>query len=161
MRHRSTNSRFRIDSAKRQEESERGMSAQVEEDTAMDVGWARFKPWEGVSKSEFADSNWQDRHAVTRVPQLRAALDGVIPAQLLEEIEAGLSKTGMSIRLNPYVISLIDWSKTETDPIRRQFLPMRCEQEADHPCLEIDLPSGGIHPSPALCTVTPIRFCFW
>ncbi len=101
--------------AKRQEESERGMSAQVEEDTAMDVGWARFKPWEGVSKSEFADSNWQDRHAVTRVPQLRAALDGVIPAQLLEEIEAGLSKTGMSIRLNPYVISLIDWSKTETE----------------------------------------------
>jgi lysine 2,3-aminomutase len=114
------------------------MSAQVEKETAMDAGWTRFKVWEGVSESEFADSNWQDRNAITRAPQLRAALDGVIPPDLLEEIEAGLSKTGMSIRLNPYMMSLIDWPKAETDPIRRQFLPMRCEQEDDHPCLEVD-----------------------
>jgi lysine 2,3-aminomutase len=110
----------------------------VKKDTAMYLEWTRFKPWEGVSTSEFEDNAWQDRNAITRLPQLKAALDGVASSQVLGEIEAGLSRTGMSIRLNPYMIGLIDWSNAETDPIRRQFLPMRCEQEDDHPCLEVD-----------------------
>jgi lysine 2,3-aminomutase len=110
----------------------------VEKNSAMYLEWTRFKLWEGVSSSEFEDNAWQDRNAVTRLPQLKAALDGVVSSHVLGEIEAGLSKTGMSIRLNPYMICLIDWSNAETDPIRRQFLPMRCEQEDDHPCLEVD-----------------------
>src|SRR5271166_6651842 len=104
----------------------------------MYLEWTRFKPWEGVSSGEFEDNGWQDRNAITRLPQLKAALEGVVPSHVLAEIEAGLSKTGMSIRLNPYMLCLIDWAHAETDPIRRQFLPMRCEQEEDHPCLEVD-----------------------
>jgi lysine 2,3-aminomutase len=104
----------------------------------MYLEWARFKPWEGVSSGEFEDNGWQERNAITRLPQLKAALEGVVSSDVIGEIEAGLSKTGMSIRLNPYMLCLIDWSHAETDPIRRQFLPMRCEQEEDHPCLELD-----------------------
>ena len=104
----------------------------------MSLEWTKFKIWESVSPAEFEDSAWQDRNAVTRLAQLKAALDGMVSSRVVEEIEAGLSKTGMSIRLNPYVMCLIDWSNAETDPIRRQFLPMRCEQEDDHPCLEVD-----------------------
>jgi lysine 2,3-aminomutase len=110
----------------------------VEKDTAMSLEWTRFKVWEGVSRGEFEDSSWQDRNAITRLPQLKAALDGMVASHVSEQIEAGLSKTGMSIRLNPYMMNLIDWSNAETDPIRRQFLPMHCEQEDDHPCLEVD-----------------------
>jgi lysine 2,3-aminomutase len=98
----------------------------------------RFKPWQDVSRGEFEDNGWQDRNAVTRLPQLKTALEGVAPCDVLAEIEAGLSRSGMSIRLNPYMLSLIDWANAERDPIRRQFLPMRCEQEDDHPCLEVD-----------------------
>jgi len=104
----------------------------------MYLEWARFKPWEGVSRGEFEDNGWQDRNAMTRLPQLKAALEGVVSSHVLAEIEAGLSKSGMSIRLNPYMLCLIDWAQAENDPIRRQFLPMRCEQEEDHPCLEVD-----------------------
>jgi lysine 2,3-aminomutase len=104
----------------------------------MYLEWTRFKLWEGVSGSEFGDNAWQDRNAITRLPQLKAALDGVASSHVVGEIEAGLSQAGMSIRLNPYMICLIDWSNAETDPIRRQFLPMRCEQEDDHPCLAVD-----------------------
>jgi lysine 2,3-aminomutase len=100
--------------------------------------WTKFKPWEGVSRGEFEDNGWQDRNAMTRLPQLKAALEGVVSSHVLAEIEAGLSKSGMSIRLNPYMLCLIDWAQAENDPIRRQFLPMRCEQEEDHPCLEVD-----------------------
>jgi len=104
----------------------------------MDLKWTRFKPWERVSSGEFEDNGWQDRNAITRLAQLKSVLDGVASSEVLGEIEAGLGRSGMSIRLNPYILCLIDWSRAETDPIRRQFLPMRCEQEDDHPCLEVD-----------------------
>jgi lysine 2,3-aminomutase len=44
----------------------------------------------------------------------------------------------MSLRITPYILSLIDWSAVESDPIRRQFLPMHFELEEDHPCLSVD-----------------------
>jgi lysine 2,3-aminomutase len=100
--------------------------------------WAKFKLWKDISSGEFAENGWQDRNAITRPAQLKGALDGVVSPHILTEIEAGLSRSAMSIRLNPYMLSLIDWANAETDPIRRQFLPMRCEQEDDHPCLELD-----------------------
>jgi lysine 2,3-aminomutase len=81
---------------------------------------------------------WQDKNSVTRIEQLERLLDGEISKRDLEDIKAGLDKVGMSIRLNPYVISLIDWRNAETDPIRRQFLPMFSELEDDHPCMSVD-----------------------
>jgi lysine 2,3-aminomutase len=84
------------------------------------------------------DSAWQDRNAVTRFSQLKIALDGKVSADVLSEMQAGLDSVGMSIRLNPYVMSLMDWSQPEIDPIRRQFLPMSSELESDHPCLTVD-----------------------
>src|ERR1700738_3513401 len=104
----------------------------------MCLEWARFKPWHEVTPSEFEDNAWQDRNAITRVSQLKTVLDGIVSSEVMDEIESGLSGTGMSIRLNPYMICRIDWADAENDPIRRQFLPMRCEQEDDHPCLEVD-----------------------
>ena len=88
----------------------------------MDPDWTRFKPWAETPRSQFEDNAWQDRNAITRLPQLQAALEGVVSPDALADIEAGLAKAGMSIRLNPYIVSLIDWSRAETDPIRRQFL---------------------------------------
>src|SRR3984893_17045714 len=109
-----------------------GLVAYVEKDTAMCLEWARFKPWHEVTPSEFEDNAWQDLHAITRVSQLQTDLHGLVLSGVMHEIEPGLSGAGMSIRLNPYMICRIDCSDAENDPIRRQFLPMRCEQEDDH-----------------------------
>jgi lysine 2,3-aminomutase len=133
----------------------------VQKETAMDLEWTRFKPWQGVSRNEFGDNAWQDRNCVTRVAQLKAALDGVVSPHVLAEIEAGLSRTAMSIRLNPYIMCLIDWASAETDPIRRQFLPMRCEQEDDHPCLELDSLAERQHsPVPGIVHRYPDKVLF-
>ncbi|MFZ0205822.1 MAG: KamA family radical SAM protein, partial [Roseiarcus sp.] len=100
--------------------------------------WHRFGIWKDVCREEFEDSGWQDKHAVIRIAQLEAVLGQQISPDSLHDIETGLLKVGMSIRLNPYTISLIDWSNVEVDPIRRQFLPLASELEDDHPCLVID-----------------------
>jgi hypothetical protein len=69
--------------------------------------WQRFAARKNVSPQEFQVSGWQDRNAVVR--------------------EAGVLRSGMSVRLNPCIITLIDWQKAETDPTRRQFLPVRMD----------------------------------
>lgn len=132
----------------------------------MALALPRFGEWENVFGEEFEDPIWQDRNAITRMSQLRFALDNIAPPDVLNDIEAGLAKVGMSIRLNPYVMSLIDWSNAANDPIRRQFLPMRSELEDDHPCLTLDSleeqnhspVSGLVHryPDKALFLVTSL-----
>jgi lysine 2,3-aminomutase len=101
-------------------------------------GMETFNGWAGVSRDDFGNHIWQDRNTITKLSQLEASLKGLIPPSLFQELDAGIRMVGMSIRLNPYVLSLIDWSNVETDPIRRQFLPLRSELEHDHPCLKID-----------------------
>ena len=41
---------------------------------------------EDVSPAEFEDSAWQDRNAVTRLAQLKAALDGMVSSRVIEEM---------------------------------------------------------------------------
>jgi lysine 2,3-aminomutase len=87
---------------------------------------------------QFLDHIWQDKNAIISIEQLEAKLTGCVRPGVIRDIQEGLTKAGMSIRLTPYVMELIDWDNAETDPIRRQFIPMRSELEDDHPCLTVD-----------------------
>jgi lysine 2,3-aminomutase len=44
----------------------------------------------------------------------------------------------MSIRVSPYLLSLIDWARPYEDPLRRQFLPVGSRLLPDHPKLTLD-----------------------
>jgi lysine 2,3-aminomutase len=44
----------------------------------------------------------------------------------------------MSIRLTPHILSVADWSNPYTDPIRRQFIPLKSAMRKDHPALSFD-----------------------
>jgi len=44
----------------------------------------------------------------------------------------------MSIRLAPYILSLIDWSNPFEDPLRLQFIPIKSDFIPDHPMCEQD-----------------------
>jgi lysine 2,3-aminomutase len=119
------------------------------------------KLYSTVPEGEFLNHFWQDKNSVTRFQQLESLLSGVVSPAVLGEIGAGLGKVGMSIRLNPYVISLIDWANVETDPIRRQFLPLRAELEEDHPCLAVDsLEERETSPVPGLVHRYPDKALF-
>ena len=38
----------------------------------------------------------------------------------------------MAFRMSKHLLSLINWNKVTTDPIRKQFLPFEKEYEPDH-----------------------------
>ena len=44
----------------------------------------------------------------------------------------------MSLRISPYLLSLIDWTDPHHDPIRTQFLPLASQQLPNHPELRLD-----------------------
>lgn len=102
------------------------------------VAWEGPGLYRDVSDEDFNNHKWQDKNSVIRFKQLEELLTGIIDPELLDEIGQGLGKVGMSIRLTPYVMSLIDWRNPVEDPVRRQFLPMISELEPDHPCLTVD-----------------------
>ncbi|MSQ83165.1 MAG: KamA family radical SAM protein, partial [Myxococcales bacterium] len=44
----------------------------------------------------------------------------------------------MSVRVSPYLLSLIDWTDPYRDPLRRQFIPLGSQLQPDHPELTLD-----------------------
>ncbi len=95
-------------------------------------------PYETIARSDFLNHKWQDRSSVNNVNQLEMIAGSFLKPSTLTEVKEGLKKVGMSVRINPYIMEMIEWDRFETDPIRRQFLPMLSEIEPDHPAMTID-----------------------
>jgi len=51
---------------------------------------------------------------------------------------AGLRQAPMSMRVSPYLLSLVDWHNPYEDPLRRQFIPLASTSLRDHPKLAFD-----------------------
>ena len=67
----------------------------------------------------------------------------------------------MSVRVSPYLLSLIDWDDPYGDPLRTQFLPVASQQLPDHPELYLDaLNEQGDAPVPGLTHRYPDRALF-
>ncbi len=73
----------------------------------------------------------------------------------------GLGRAPMSIRISPYILSLIDWDDPYADPLRTQFLPLASQQLPDHPELHLDsLNEQRDSPVPGLTHRYPDRALF-
>jgi lysine 2,3-aminomutase len=100
--------------------------------------WHRIPAYQNVSAEEFADHRFQMKKTITRHADLQAILQGVAPDSFLADVAAGLELAPMSIRISPYLLSLIDWSDPYRDPIRRQFISVASSLRPDHPMLRMD-----------------------
>lgn len=122
-----------------------------DEELRADEFWRTLPAYADVDRRDFLDSRWQARNSVTTLEQLTAIVGPCVEEQVLAEISEGLLRAPMATRLTPYVLSLIEWSRSETDPIRRQYIPLASELLADHPKLELDpLCEKADSPAPGL-----------
>ncbi len=103
-----------------------------------DEFWRAVPAYAHLRADEFHDHRFQSRNGVTSLHKLRQVLGGLVSEAFYADVEAGLRRSTMSLRISPYLISLVDWSAPETDPIRLQFLPLGSRHEADHPELDLD-----------------------
>ncbi len=107
-------------------------------DLRRDEFWRSIPAYAQVSAAEFGNHQWQSRHAVTNVRQLRETLQQRVPESFYADIEAALAHAPMALRISPYLLALVDWVEPFADPIRAQFIPLRSQQQADHPMLRFD-----------------------
>lgn len=100
--------------------------------------WRRIPAYKDVASAEFLDHKFQMRHTITRPDKLLAAVQDLVPQSFYDDVQEGFRRSPMSVRVSPYLLSLIDWSDPYSDPLRRQFIPVGSRLLPDHPKLTLD-----------------------
>ncbi|MCE9572636.1 MAG: KamA family radical SAM protein [Deltaproteobacteria bacterium] len=100
--------------------------------------WQRIPAYHDVDEATFLDHTWQAKNTITNGQKLLAALQGIVPPSFYQDVAEGFHRAPMSIRVSPYLLSLIDWTNPYEDPLRRQFVPVASRLLPDHPKLTLD-----------------------
>ena len=126
-----------------------------------DAFWKSIPAYANVDAATFHSHHFQARNSPTSVERLQEALGGLVGPGFYADLREGLSRAPMSIRISPYILSLIDWDDPYGDPLRTQFLPLASQQLPDHPELYLDsLNEQGDSPVPGLTHRYPDRALF-
>ena len=100
--------------------------------------WQAIPAYREVDEATFLDHTWQAKHSITNPQKLLATVQDLVPTSFYEDVTAGFRQAPMSIRVSPYLLSLIDWQHPYEDPLRRQFVPVASRLLPDHPKLTLD-----------------------
>jgi lysine 2,3-aminomutase len=100
--------------------------------------WRRIPAYRDVDEATFLDHRWQMKSSITKVPKLLEALEGLVSSSFIEDAAEGFRMAPMAVRVSPYLLSLVDWTRPYEDPLRRQFIPLGSTRLADHPNLRFD-----------------------
>jgi lysine 2,3-aminomutase len=100
--------------------------------------WQKIPAYKAVSEAAFFDHAWQSKSSITRVAKLLETIQDLVPAGFVEDLENGMKRAPMSVRVSPYIVSLIDWERPYDDPLRTQFFPLASRLLPDHPKLGLD-----------------------
>jgi lysine 2,3-aminomutase len=100
--------------------------------------WQGIPAYRTVDEPTFLDHAWQSKSSITKVAKLVEVIQGLAPAGFVEDLESGMKRAPMSVRVSPYIVSLIDWEHPYEDPLRIQFFPLASRLLPDHPKLGLD-----------------------
>jgi len=129
--------------------------------------WRTVPAYAEVDEATFLDHIWQGRHSVKTPEELFATIGEVVDAAFLEDAREGFRRAPMAVRVSPYMIACIDWTRPYDDPIRRQFIPVASRLLPDHPRLTLDslherddAPVQGLtHRYPDRALFLPLQTC--
>src|SRR5580692_8624869 len=123
--------------------------------------WQRIPAYADIDERTFLDHSWQAKSSITRVGKLVETIRDLVPGGFTEDLERGMKRAPMSLRVSPYIVSLIDWEHPYEDPLRVQFFPVASRLLADHPKLGLDtLAEQADAPVPALTHRYPDKALF-
>jgi lysine 2,3-aminomutase len=100
--------------------------------------WRNIPAYAHISEAEFLDHKWQAKHSITNIAKLLATVEGLVSEAFIADAKRGFERAPMSVRVSPYLLSLIDWRNPYEDPLRLQFIPLASRLLPDHPRLDLD-----------------------
>ncbi|HEX8796367.1 MAG TPA: KamA family radical SAM protein, partial [Polyangiaceae bacterium] len=115
-----------------------GPEALRHKDLRRGTWWQKIPAYKAVDEATFQDHTWQAKNSITRVDKLVQTIQDLVPAGFVEDLESGMKRAPMSVRVSPYLVSLIDWEHPYEDPERIQFFPVASRLLDDHPKLGLD-----------------------
>ena len=101
-------------------------------DLRRDEFWRTISAYAQVTAAEFGSHQWQQRHTITNVRQLRDTLRTLVPENFYTDLEAGIAHAPMALRISPYLLALADWASPLTDPIRTDRKSTRLNSSHRH-----------------------------
>ena len=123
--------------------------------------WRELPVYRDVDEDTFLSHRWQNKNSVKSVDDLKSAVGDLVGPEFIADVRDGIDRAPMSVRITPYLVSLIDWQSPIDDPIRRQFLPLGSTAEPDHPRLTLDsLAEQADSPVPGLTRRYPDKALF-
>src|SRR5438477_2164809 len=129
--------------------------------------WQKVPAYADIGQEKFLDHGWQSKNSITRVEKLLESLKGVVSEEFVKDASVGFQRAPMSVRVTPYIMSLIDWENPYADPLRIQFIPLGSRLLPDHPKLgldslheQADAPVPGLtHRYPDKALFLPLNTC--
>ncbi len=115
-----------------------GPSALAHRELRRGPWWQRVPAYREVDEATFLDHTWQSKSSITKVSKLLEAIADLVPTGFIDDLEEGMKRAPMSVRVSPYIVSLIDWEHPYEDPLRTQFFPLASRLLPDHPKLGLD-----------------------
>lgn len=100
--------------------------------------WRAIPAYAQLNPDEFNDHRFQSRNCITSLRKLQQVIGDRMNSTFYGDVEKGIMRSTMSLRISPYLISLIDWENPYDDPLRIQFLPLASQMREDHPELRLD-----------------------
>jgi lysine 2,3-aminomutase len=100
--------------------------------------WQKIPAYRLIDEATFLDHSWQAKNSITSPQKLLQAVQDLVPQTFYDDVSQGFLLAPMSIRVSPYLLSLIDWADAYNDPLRRQFVPLASRLLPDHPKLTLD-----------------------
>jgi lysine 2,3-aminomutase len=100
--------------------------------------WQKIPAYKAIDEGTFLDHAWQAKNSITKVAKVVETIQDLAPAGFVEDLENGMKRAPMSVRVSPYIVSLIDWERPYDDPLRTQFFPLASHLLPDHPKLGLD-----------------------
>src|SRR5439155_7278291 len=94
--------------------------------------------YRSIDEATFLDHSWQAKSSITDPQKPLNAVQDRVPKSLYDDVAEGFHRSPMSIRVSPYLLSLIEWADPYNDPLRRQFVPVASRLLPDHPKLTLD-----------------------
>lgn len=100
--------------------------------------WRKIPAFAQVSQDEFFNYKWQIKNSISNLTKLIETIKDLVSDDFILAISKGFDLAPMSVRVTPYLLSLVDWNDPGNDPICKQFIPLGNQLIEDHPMLTLD-----------------------
>ena len=100
--------------------------------------WRAVPKYREIDEATFLDHIWQGQNSIKSPDELLDTVRELVEPSFFEDVRQGFRRAPMAVRVSPYMIASVDWSKPYSDPIRTQFIPVASKLRPDHPRLVLD-----------------------